>query len=256
LKELQTVEAIDQVRNNVTLSSKVPEVLDSSTVWKLGSRWTIPASGSLTKTILLNDPVGNVDTTVAYGTTAGSSRYLAGTQLDGQGAQVSNLTFALNVISPTLITVTITNPNGFPVYMAADENASAVYSGKPYFWIDAQLVRFGQETGVSSNERATATDATSISNYGEQLLELEDNDFRQDGDDIQLIANDLRDDLADPGPALADVPIVGDPRLQLGDRVTIVDPEGLAMSADFHLSSCDLTFDENGLSGTISLRSA
>ena len=255
LKELETVEAIDQVRNRVVLRTQIPEVLDSSTVWKLGSRAKIPANGSKTIWVSLNDPVGNVDTSFVYGTALGSSRYLAGTQLDGQGDQISDLSFAVSVLSPTSIKIVVSNPHGFVVYLAGDENASAVYSGKPYLWLDAQIVNFSQEN-TNSNERAEATDATSITNYGEQLLELEDSDFRQDTDDIQAIADDLVSDLADPGPALSDVPVVGDPRLQLGDRVTIVDPGGLAMSADFHLSSCDLSFEDGALSGVISLRSA
>jgi hypothetical protein len=255
LSELETVEAIDQVRNRIVVRSQVPEVLDQSTVWKLGSRWKIPASGSLTKTISLTEPVGNVDTSVAYGTALGSSRYLAGTQLDGQGSQVSNLSFVVTVLSPTSIKITVTNPNGFAVYLAGDENASTVYSGKPYLWLDAQLVKFGQE-GTSSNEVVEAVNATSITNYGEQLLELEASDLRQDSDDLQRIVDDLAADLADPGPALSDVPVVGDPRLQLGDRVTIVDPTGLAFTADFHLSRCDLAFSDGKLAGTISLRSA
>jgi hypothetical protein len=255
LTELETVEAIDQVRNRIVLRAKVPEVLDSSTVWKLGSVVAVNASSSKVIWVSLDEPVGNVDTSFLYGTALGSSRYLAGDMPNGQGNQVSNLTIAAEVLSPTSIKLTVTNPNGFRVWLTADENASAPYSGKPYLWLDAQLVHFGVEA-TTSNERAEATSSTSITNYGEFLLELEDSDFRQDGDDIQVIANDLRDDLADPGPALSDVPIVGDPRLQLGDRVTIVDPEGLAMSADFHLAKCDLSFADGKLSGVISLRSA
>jgi hypothetical protein len=159
------------------------------------------------------------------------------------------------VLSPTKIKITVTNPNGFTVYLAGDENASTVYSGKAYLWLDAQLVKFGQE-GSSSNEVVEAENATSITNYGEQLLELDESDFRQDSDDLQRIADDLAADLADPGPALSDVPLVGDPRFQLGDRISIQDIAGLAFTADFHLSRCDLSFADGKLSGTVSLRSA
>ena len=255
LTELETTEAIDQVRNRVTLNTRVPEVTDQKTVWKLAGRKRIPASSSIVVWARLEEPAGNIDTSVANGAALGSSRYMAGTQLDGQGSQVNNLTFDVEVISPTRIKTTVTNPNAFTVYLAADENQSATYSGKPYYWLDGQSVTFSTET-TGGNEYAEATDATSITDYGEQLLEVPDSDFRQDADDIQTIADDLVADLADPGPALSDVPIVGDPRLQLGDRVTIADPEGLAMSADFHLSKCDLSFADGKLSGTISLRSA
>jgi hypothetical protein len=256
LKELESVEATDQVRNRVIIRARIPEVTDSKTIWKLGGRKRIGASSSIVVWSRLAEPVGNVDTSVVYGTSLGSSRYLAGTRLDGTGSQVSNLTFDVEVISPTRIKSTITNPNGFTVYLAGDANASTTYDGKPYYWLDGQAVTFNTET-TGGDEYAEAVDATSISDYGiEQLLEIEDSDFRQDSDSIQEIADALLVDLANPGPALSDMPAVGDPRIQLGDRLTIVDPEGLAMSADYHVSACNLSFDEGGLGMVLGLRSA
>ena len=73
---------------------------------------------------------------------------------------------------------------------------------------------------------------------------------------VEGLAADLLADLEDPGPALSDVPAVGDPRLQLGDRVTITDNEGLGFSADFHISKIDLSFDGEGLGMTLALRKA
>jgi hypothetical protein len=260
LQDLETTEAMDQVYNRVIIRVLVPVVEDSQTVWKLGSRWKIPANGTITKLVELNDPVANVDTSVVYGTTAGSSRYLAGTQLDGQGAQVSNLTITVTVLGPTTLRIQIDNPNAFVVYMAGDENASVTYAGKPYLWIDAQAVTFSQEPGNNSRERAEAVDAGSIAAYNiEQVLQVPDSDFRQDSDDVQTIADDLVGDLADPKPAISGVPIKGDPRLQLADRHTINDtgPEGLGFLADFHLSKVEMVVDPGeGMTMTVSLRGA
>ena len=258
LTELETTEAIDQVRNRVVIRAKIPEVLDQSTVWKLGSRVQVNASSSKVFYARLDEPVGNVDTSIIYAppSSGGSSRYLAADRLDGQGNQVlTNFSVAAEVLSPTLVKLTATNTNAFTVWIVADENASASHSGKPMLWLDAQRVKFGEET-ASSSQTATASDATSITDFGEQLLELEDSDFRQDPDDIQQLADDLVADLADPGPVLSDVPAVGDPRTQLGDRLTIVDPEGLVMSADYHCSKVGLSFADGKLAMVLSLRSA
>jgi hypothetical protein len=253
LKEVETVEAIDQVRNRIILRARTPVVEDQQTVWKAASRWIIPANSSTVKIASLNDPVGNVDTTMVYGTALGSSRYLAADQLDGQGSQVSNLTWTITPLSPTAIRVQAFNPNNFTVYAVGDENASSTFSGKAYIWVDAQKVLFSENNGV----RVEAFSATSISSYGEQLLELESNDFRQDDDDLQQIADDLRTDLADPGPTLSEVPVVADPRLQLGDRVTISDPDGLGFTSDFHISRIDTNLDaDGGLSQSLGLRKA
>ena len=148
LADVETVEAVDQMANKVTIRVLTPVVEDSKTVWKLASRWKIPASGSITKIASLNDPVANVDTSVAYGTALGSSRYLACDVLDGQGNQISNLAFTLTVLSATTIRIQISNAaNAFDVFMAGDENASATYAGRPYLWIDAQVIQFTEEVG-------------------------------------------------------------------------------------------------------------
>ena len=72
----------------------------------------------------------------------------------------------------------------------------------------------------------------------------------------RAVVEDLLEDLADPGPAMTDVPAMGDPRLQLGDRVTIVDPDGLVMSDDCHLSAVNFSYDSGGLGMGLSLRKA
>lgn len=253
LKDLETVEAIDQVRNRVLIRARTPEVTDQQTVWKAASRWTIPANSSIFKIATTGDPVGNVDTSMVYGTALGSSRYLAADQLDGQGSQVSNLTWTITPLGPTTIKVQVSNPNNFTVYAVGDENASATFAGKAYIWVDAQKVLFSDNNGV----RVEATSASSLANYGEQLLELEDNDFRQDDDDLQRLADDLASDLASPGPALSEVPIVADPRLQLGDRVTISDPDGLGFISDFHISRINTSLDaEGGMTQSLGLRKA
>ena len=257
LKELATTEAVDQVRNRITMRVLAPLVEDQQTVWKLGSRWHILAGQTINKIASLNDPVGNVDTTVVYGVTLGSSRYLAGTQRDGGGAQVTNLNITLTQLSATAIAVAVHNPNATDVYMTGDGSFTTTYEGKAYLWIDGQVVRFSEEAGNNSFTRVEAEDAASIAGpIGEQLLEIPDSEFRQDDDDCQAIVDDVLADLADPGPAITDVPAVGDPRLQLGDRVTLVDPDGLVMDDDWHLSAVNFTYDPGGLGMTLSLRKA
>jgi hypothetical protein len=253
LKELESVEAIDQVRNRVVLRTQAPQVLDSGDVWLLATAVQILGSGA-TKTIIaeLDRPSANIDPTfVSSESSAAGSRYLAGTRKDGLGLAIQNLTIVTTVLGPTTVKLAITNP-GANGWLTGDAGLTTTYAGKPYLVIEGQPVEFDQ----SGQTRVEASSTTSIANYGEQLLELDDNDFRQDDDDSQRIVDDLRNQLAEPGPALADVPVVGDPRLQLGDRVTIVDPEGLVFTADFHLARIATSLDEGGFSQTLGLRSA
>jgi hypothetical protein len=58
-------------------------------------------------------------------------------------------------------------------------------------------------------------------------------------------------------PALSDVPAVGDPRIQLGDRLTLQDPAGTEVDDDYHVARVDLEFSvSEGLSMTLGLRGA
>jgi hypothetical protein len=254
LKDLQTAEAIDQLYNRVVIRARVPVVAASAQVWELGEK--VKLGNGETKTFLAEPgAVTNCDTSFTYGWAPGGSHYLAGTTDDGSGAETSNLVVTISVISASLVSVAVFNPNAFAVWLVADANAAGLpadETGNPSLWLHAQAVDFEQ-----GPQRVEAVDFTSISDYDfEQILELEDSDFRQSTTDLATLAADLVGDLGDPPPAIQDVPVVGDPRLELGDRVTITDPDGLAFTADFHCSKIALSLDSGGLAMTLSLRKA
>jgi hypothetical protein len=258
LKDLATLESMDQVYNRVTIKAQVPIVTGSQTVWKLGAPQAIEASSSITIDAETEDPIANPDLFFNYQEAGGSSRYLAGDRTDGQGNQISDLSIVASVLGPTTVRMVISNPHAFRVWLIADENATATYQGQPFLWLDAQVVQFSQPAGEASNQRISAVDAASIAAFDvEQVLEVPDSEFRQDMAGCQLLANDLLADLADPLPAIPDVPIIGDPRLQLADRVTIADPSGMAFTDDYHLAKYVLGWSPSeGLNMTVSLRGA
>lgn len=261
IAELASVEAIDQVRNRIIIPVETPLVQAATTVWRLGIPAWLPAATTRTFFVQFQDPVANLDVTPTYsGDTGVGSRYLAGSRLDGSGAQVSNLVFAVDQLGPTTATIAVTNPNGFSVWLTVDQSTDfqGTYAGEPYLVLNGQPVVFGGEVG--SAQRVEASDPASMSyvtGYGEQLLELEANPFRQETTSMQALADDLLFALKDPGPVLLDAQIVADPRLQLGDRVRVNDADGLALAADFHLSRVDLTVSPTeGMSQQVSFRPA
>ena len=93
LKELETVEAIDQKRNHVIIPATQVEVQAQTIVWRSVAPHHIPPTGRRLY-CAFDNPVANLDTSVAYGVTSGSSRYLASTRRNGLGTIRSNLTFA------------------------------------------------------------------------------------------------------------------------------------------------------------------
>jgi hypothetical protein len=256
--ELASVEAIDQVRNRVIVRVESPLVQPATTVWRLGIPAWLPALTTRRFTVQFQDPVANLDLTPVYsGDPSVGSRYLAGNRIDGSGGQVSNLVFVVTQLGPTTATIDVTNPNNFSVWLTVDQSTDFIgtYAGEPYLVLNGQPVTFGGE--AASTQRVEASDAASIAGYGEQLLELEANPFRQDADSMQALAADLLFTLKDAGPVLLDSSIVADPRLQLGDRVRGVDAAGLALAADFHLSRVDLEAGPSeGMRQTVSFRPA
>lgn len=72
-----------------------------------------------------------------------------------------------------------------------------------------------------------ATDTTSTGRYGRRVLTVADNPFRHTLDAADTITASLLADLAYPSTVLTDVTVVGDPRGQLLDPVTVTDPHGL-----------------------------
>jgi hypothetical protein len=259
LKELALLEATDQVINQVVIRSRAPSLEGPQTVWKLPTVRSVAAGATLVIIANLDTPVGNLDTTIVYGTALGSSRYLAGTRADGLGAQATtNLTFQVEQLDPEAVKITVTNISGIRVWLTGDADASATYAGKPYLWLDGVKINFGDDAdGASSGTRVEASDPASIARFGAQLWEAPDNDFRQDDDDLQMLADDLLDDCADPPPAIQDIPVKGDLRWQLGDRLRVVDTEGLALDDEFHLTKINLdVVPGEGMTATVSLRGA
>ncbi|HEV8653102.1 MAG TPA: hypothetical protein VG276_27850 [Actinomycetes bacterium] len=252
LEELATVEAVDQVRNKIVIRASQPQIQPSGIVWRSVMAHPIPTSGR-TLYAQFDNPVANLDTSVAHQLAGGSSRYLASTARDGVGGQISNLGFTVTPFATSAL-MAVTNPNGSQVYLVADDNDGGT-TGAPYLILEGQFVLFDQSAD-NTRLRVEVSDATSISDYGEQLFEVPDNPFRQDPDQINGIAADLLTATKQPGPAYSNVTIVADPRLQLADRVTVQDPGGLEVAADAHLSRIELTLNENGMRQTVNLRSA
>jgi hypothetical protein len=277
IEELEVVDAVDQIRNHVVITAESPRVQQAGEVWRKSNIGGIGAGGTSEFFAEFSDPVANLDTSMSYGADANlGSRYLAGTRRDGQGFQVNNLVWSVAQLSPTSARLRVTNPNNTDVWLTADANAVifGLQPGYPYVVLTGQAVRFN-DSGTGS--RAEALDQAAIDDPtgpGEQLLEFSavalrqntppaalpswfrGHQFRQDPDSNATLAADLLFDLRDAGPALLDIPVVGDPRLQLGDRVTIRDPTGLQLDGDYHLSAVRWDADANALRGTVSARAA
>lgn len=243
-------EDVDSVRNKWVVRASPPTVGSPTTdVWSLTDYVSIPASGSRTLWAEFDSPVAYLDTSLTSHGTAGNSRYNASTLKNGSGSVVSNLTFTVTPFAQSA-KVVVSNGNAFTVWLVGNSGVSSVAQGVPSVKLVGQPVVFGQGattpdatdaaptvSGQNTRVRQEASDATSVSSYGERVFEMPDNPWLQD---ITAVGTLCAEGLAvtkDPKPVLRGLRVVANPRRQLGDRVTIVDADGLKLSGDWHIAA-------------------
>jgi hypothetical protein len=259
VKAISVVEDVDSVRNHWVVKAAPPQVgSPTEDVWSLTDYVSVPASGSRTIWATFDQPVAYLDTSLTSHGAAGNSRYNASTVKNGGGSVVSNLTFTVTPFAQSA-KIVITNPNAFVVWLVGNNGVASVTQGIPSLKLVGQPVIFGQSqntpggvdtspttTGINTRLRSEASDATSISNYGERVYEFPDNPWLQDVDSLDGLAAAGLAMTKDPVALIEGQEVVGNIRRQLTDRVTIQDPDGLKLDRDFHLTRIETTQDADG----------
>jgi hypothetical protein len=100
----------------------------------------------------------------------------------------------------------------------------AVNDSTPFLHVGGTVV---QDNGSSS---ATYQDRPSVATYGVRSLSYPSSDWVQDATTVATVVQSVINFTRNPHPSFANVDIVGDPRLQLQDVVTLTDPLGLGVS--------------------------
>lgn len=241
---LTFTESVESVKNIINVSYTAYEVLPADWIWQTND--PLHLSSRQTKTVYadLDDPAQQVNTTMSwigrdFVTANGNSGYRACANRSGTGAPVTNLTFSVTV-SAQRVQIDITNPNSYECYLvspttipAADPVGTAGGSydpaivGSPMLWLKGHTVTEkttdSSSTTGSTGSSVSLRSATSITAHGEQGFDFGD-EWIQDYSTAYTIANYLLSMLGHPQPILGQVPIVGDCRLELGDRIIVVDP--------------------------------
>jgi hypothetical protein len=258
ITDIDTDESVDSIRNHIVVHGAVPMIATTrGDVWRLEAPWGMPPGGTLTVWANFDNPAFSVSPTIVYAGTGLQSRYLAARARDGTGGAVSNLSFNVTIWAQSA-KIVITNPNAFDVYMVAP-TGSGNPPGAPFLVLCGLPVYFTDPSGANTSQRQEASDQTSIDTYGEQLYQerAEDNVWLQDQVHLGQKAADLLAQLKDGKPSVQNLTIVADPRLQLGDRVTLVDSGGVQINEDQQLAEINTSFtsgDDAKLVQTISTR--
>lgn len=163
-------------------------------------------------------------------------------------------------------TGTVIDASEFSYFIYPDANG---YTGIIYMEnngdIDAWLVDSSGEislkvtgacirTASSAFAPAYVTDDESIAKYGEQPLEISSHQWRQSTDISDAIALMLLTDMRIIHPVLTKVSIVGDPRLELGDRVRIVDTNGIGLDDIYRIAGLTAEMKSSGFVQSIAAR--
>jgi len=115
----------------------------------------------------------------------------------------------------------------------------------------------GGADGNNASQSADAINQTSINTYGENLFTVTDTNWLQDQDTAQTLCDDLVASLATPKALIKNVDIVGDPRLQICDQVTVIDTAANSTKLNDQLMIVGITdnFDpSSGYGQTLTLR--
>lgn len=257
-----TLKAIKDLQYEVNESTRAQEVISPvhpvgvvgpQIVYTQTGQVTLPANSETIVTCLCPQPVsavaGGVNFIPVGGiTTFGSSWIMVNSKPDGTGAAITTGIVAEVIqVSATVAQLFIINTNAFAVYLAPTsgyDSTNGVLAICGLAVIDNAASGNGVQTSAS---------------YGGGIpsLTLPDNIWRQYIPAVTTMVQDELSDMVRPRAIITSLTIIGDARLQLGDRARIVDAGELANSSsiatlpaaindDFIIVSIHPQIDSNG----------
>lgn len=217
LMDLPWRESVEQVRSQVTvpIMPTVNYLFDdySTLVWSaLDTDTLIAVDRVRVMNVQLSGVAIDIDSSPLPTTDAARSRFQANTEPDGTGTNVTaQVSIAVELRGPRIARLTIRNDTGSRVYLVAE-------TGSPYVYIRARQRIYQSE---ESEELVAAINA----GVNAEPLDLAASPWIQNAATGNDLAAFLAAELASPRPVLQRVPVLWDPRRQLGDIVELADPD-------------------------------
>lgn len=248
-------------------------VQPATAVWNAQGVYGIPAGGTNYLIATLDTPATLIPRSFAFIPLGGlgnlldpwsQNGYRASTTPDGAGNPINDLLILAEPLSPTTVLISIRNPHTASVYLVnpVGWTSAGTAQGTPLLTIVGLPL-----TALPSADTALTADGgilvTSSTGSAKPAITLGDSPWRQDIIAAQALTDDTLTDLTGrPRPVFSQVTILGDPRLQLGDRVTLTDLGDTAngqapatLTEDVIISSINPTIDtQNGFTQDIVCR--
>lgn len=265
LKTLQARTSKSTVATRVQVPVNAVQVKPETVIWSASTVYSIGAHQTLTLTVSLNNPAVNAKLTSSVigvlpngGPAADGSGirtgFRASVKPDGSGGAMNNLQMTGHQESISKVTLSIYNPYAITAYLVTPSGFGypAASVGQPALQVNGfPVVAAGQAVdGSQSTSSATVADVqwppadsggAASSRYGEITLSLQGNPWMQSIVPASDLAVDLLADLYRARPLLEQVDVVPDPSLQLGDRITLSDPDGSKVMDDAMITGITLT---------------
>lgn len=228
LKTLQIASSAASVVNRVTVPYTSWNFAAPSLVYQLRTVWRILPQETRTITMRPDTLVTSLDLTVSKlpdGHTAndGRSYFRASSDRSGITEFPGTLTFAVSQPDSQTIKVVVKNTaTRTTAWLASPASYADLTVGTPSLWIGG--------VAVTPDDELTADvqwppGAAASSRWGEVAYQAQSNPWVQDDATAADLADDILADSPRPRPDLTDISIVPDFRLQLTDRIRLVDPD-------------------------------
>ncbi|TDE02828.1 hypothetical protein [Jiangella asiatica] len=221
LMDVSWREAVEQVRSSVQVPVlPVTSYLSDDyahTVWsaqETGTVISVGANATKRLSVNLNGIAIGIDTTATAGTGSTGTRFRANTAADGSGSDVStSVQVEVDPSGPRVARVIVTNNHSGRVWLVAGNGSDA-----PDLFIRARqrIIQASQ-----------ASEYAEVDNEGVRAeeLTLDESPYVQDNSSALDLASFLAAELSAPRAILQRVPVLWEPRRQLGDIVEISDPD-------------------------------
>lgn len=218
---LSISEDLEQIINRTVVTANPYDVQGSSDVWSAQTPITIPKNGTVIFWANFDDPCLQTDTSFTAGTIGSQSRHSAAyyNSLTGSWIDKSGSVGLFGTAFSKAMKILGTNK------MTTKDLTLVDTTGAPAVTIWGVPVKSTESEDGVAKIRAIYENTDSIGSFGEKTLEIQNN-FISDYEYADFLAMYLISYYNNPKPRLENVEIMGDPRLEIGDRVTVQDSSG------------------------------
>lgn len=222
LKDVDYVSGITQLRNSVTVPYTGVELhLDEPL--QISGTYRVPAGGDLVLSVTLGGPA--LGSFIGPGAPSASIS-AANTAADGTGSSVPLFHLGVGIATTpgsSTATLSVSSDAPYDVWLVDGSGQNSLSAVASWF-------QFGTAVDV------VVEHAESIRRNRRRRYAFDASPWRQREEAAYAIAARICDDLAFARATLRTVKIVGDPRLEIGDLVRLVDRDGLGIDGLFRIS--------------------